>query len=97
MADDIGRWLERLGLSIYHEAFRANDVVRQGQPLVQIDDAVESADLIAAEAAVARDRAQSERAQTLSRRGVSSEATLEDAQKPRAVANRLFGEVMLEF
>src|SRR3954447_8366206 len=26
MADDIGRWLEGLGLSAYDEAFRANDV-----------------------------------------------------------------------
>ena len=61
-------------------AFKANDVVREGQMLVQIDDAVDRAGLISAEAAVARDRAQLERAQTLSKRGVTAEASLEEAQ-----------------
>ncbi len=65
--------------------FRANDRVEAGQLLVQIDDAVQRADLIAAEAAVERDRAQLERARRLRETGVASETTLEDAQT--ALAN----------
>jgi membrane fusion protein (multidrug efflux system) len=61
-------------------AFEANEVVAQGELLVQIDDAVERAELSSAEAAVERDFAQLERAQSLRESGVSSEATLEEAQ-----------------
>ena len=53
---------------------------KQDQLLVQIDDAVERADLISAEASLARDQAQLERARTLSKRGVSSDAALEEAR-----------------
>ncbi len=60
--------------------FTSNDQVEQGQLLVQIDDAVERADLISAEANVERDRAQLERAERLRATGVSSEQTLEQAQ-----------------
>lgn len=67
-------------------AFQANDEVKQGQLLVQIEDAVERADLQAARATVERDRAQLERAQTLSKRGVSSERSLEDAQTALAAS-----------
>ncbi len=59
--------------------FTANENVETGQLLIQIDDAIERADLISAEAAVERDRAQAERARTLRRNNVSSEATLEIA------------------
>ena len=67
-------------------AFKANELVRQGELLVQIDDAVERADLASAQAAVERDRAAMERAQTLSKRGVNSEATLETAEMTLAAS-----------
>ena len=67
-------------------AFKANEVVEQGELLVQIDDAVERADLIAAQAAVERDRAALERARTLSKSGVSSEATLETTEMTLAAS-----------
>jgi membrane fusion protein (multidrug efflux system) len=60
--------------------FGANDPVEAGQLLVQIDDAVERADLTSAEAALERDRAQLERAQRLRATGVTAESTLEEAQ-----------------
>ncbi|MGH6923932.1 MAG: efflux RND transporter periplasmic adaptor subunit [Propylenella sp.] len=60
--------------------FSANDRVEDGQLLVQVDDAVERADLISAEAAVERDRAQLERARRLRESGVTAESTLEEAQ-----------------
>jgi membrane fusion protein (multidrug efflux system) len=67
-------------------AFTANDRVGEGQLLVQIDDAVERADLASARATVERDRAQLARAETLSTRGVSSTATLEEAQTALAAS-----------
>lgn len=60
--------------------FDANDRVVKDQLLVQLDDSVERADLLSAEAALARDRSQLERAQRLRATGVSSEASLQDAQ-----------------
>jgi membrane fusion protein (multidrug efflux system) len=66
--------------------FNANDLVQEGELLVQIDDAVERADLAAAQTAVNRDRAALERAQTLSKRGVNSEATLETAEMTLAAS-----------
>jgi membrane fusion protein (multidrug efflux system) len=60
--------------------FRANDRLEAGELLAQIDDAVERADLISAEAAVERDHAQLERAERLRETGVSSEQMLEEAQ-----------------
>src|SRR5690606_8741695 len=60
-------------------AFTANQQVEQGELLVQLDDAVERADLASSEAAVSRDRAQLERAQRLRKSGVNSEATLDEA------------------
>jgi len=66
--------------------FRANDTVQAGQLLVQIDDAVERADLMAADAALVRDRAALERAQELRRTGVTSEAALEAAQSALAAS-----------
>ena len=61
-------------------AFQANDRVEKGQLLVQIDDAVDRADLISAEAGVERDRAALERAQRLRQSGVTAESNLQEAQ-----------------
>ena len=66
--------------------FTANDRLDEGQLLVQIDDAVERADLIAARAAVERDRQALERVRTLSERGVSSSANLETAESDLAAS-----------
>ena len=60
--------------------FTSNDQIEEGELLVQIDDAVERADLFSAEASLERDRAQLERAERLRETGVSSEQTLEQAQ-----------------
>ncbi len=67
-------------------AFAANQSVSEGQLLVQLDDRIEQADLIAAQAAVDRDTQTLERGQTLSERGVASAATLQDAQTALAVS-----------
>ncbi|NVK33916.1 MAG: efflux RND transporter periplasmic adaptor subunit [Rhodobacteraceae bacterium] len=60
-------------------AFSANDEIEKGQMLVQLDDASERADLIAAKANVKRDDQALKRATTLVDRGVSSNSSLEDA------------------
>ena len=74
---DIATQLEGVVHSI---EFTSNDQIEQGQLLVQVDDAVERADVISAEANLARDQAQLERAERLRATGVSSEQTLEEAQ-----------------
>ena len=74
-------------------AFTANERVDASQLLVQIDDAVERADLASASAAVERDRAQLARAETLSSRGVSSEAALEDAQSALAASESALARI----
>lgn len=66
--------------------FKSNDRVEEGQLLVQIDDAVEQADLISARAAVERDRQALERVKTLSAQGVSSSANLETAESDLAAS-----------
>jgi membrane fusion protein (multidrug efflux system) len=66
--------------------FGANERVEAGQLLVQIDDAVERAELISAQAAVERARAQLERARRLRESGVTAEANLEEAQTDFAAA-----------
>jgi membrane fusion protein, multidrug efflux system len=66
--------------------FTANDRLAEGQLVVQIDDTVEQADLGAAQAAVTRDQRAMERSKTLSERGVSSAATLQDAEAALAVS-----------
>lgn len=73
--------------------FSANETVEEGQLLVQIDDAIERADVVAAEAAVARDRAQAERARSLRRNNVSSEATLENAQTALATSQSSLAKI----
>jgi len=66
--------------------FKSNDRVDEGQLLVQIEDAVEQADLISARAAVERDRQALERVKTLSAQGVSSSANLETAESDLAAS-----------
>jgi membrane fusion protein (multidrug efflux system) len=67
--------------------FQANDRVQAGQLLVQIDDAVERAELISAQADVERARAQLDRARRLRESGVTAESNLEDAQTSFAAAD----------
>lgn len=79
LAVEVGGVVQKIG-------FKANDMVAAGQLLIQLDDAVERADLAAGQAALERDRAGFERARTLSRRGVSSEANLESAETALAAS-----------
>src|SRR5688572_5372306 len=74
-------------------AFTGNERVDASQLLVQIDDAVERADLASASAAVERDRAQLAGAETLSSRGVSSAAALEDAQSALAASESALARI----
>lgn len=60
--------------------FRANDAVTAGQPLVQIDDRIEQADLAAAQANLALSRETLARNQSLRTRGVIAAADLDTAQ-----------------
>lgn len=60
-------------------AFTPNQKVAAGQLLVQIDDTVEQADLIAAEANIKLAQADVERIQALAKRGASPQATLDNA------------------
>lgn len=60
--------------------FSANQTVEQGQLLVQLDDAVQRADLEAGRSQLDLDRQALERAQELQRRGVGSNVSLEAAQ-----------------
>jgi membrane fusion protein (multidrug efflux system) len=74
-------------------AFDANDRVEAGRLLIQIDDAVERADLTSAEAALERGRAQLERARRLRETGVAAESTLEDAQTAYAAAESALARI----
>lgn len=65
--------------------FAANQNVKQGDLLVQIDDSIERADLMSAQAAVERDRTAMDRAMSLRKTGVTSVAALEEASS--ALAN----------
>jgi membrane fusion protein, multidrug efflux system len=74
-------------------AFQANQHVDAGVLLVQLDDAVESADLMSAEAAVERDKAQLKRTQSLRASGVNSQATLQDAESALAASQSALAKV----
>jgi membrane fusion protein, multidrug efflux system len=74
-------------------AFKANQRVDAGALLVQLDDAVESADLMSAEAAVARDKAQLERTERLRATGVNSQATLQDSESALAASQSALAKV----
>ena len=60
--------------------FRANQQVRQGDLLVQLDDEVERADLASAKSALKLAEENLRRAQQLAARGVSATSSLESAQ-----------------
>ncbi len=60
--------------------FHANQKVAQGDTLLQLDDAVERADLEATKAQAASDQTALARAIELQRRGVGTDATLDTAQ-----------------
>jgi membrane fusion protein (multidrug efflux system) len=60
--------------------FRANDKVAAGQHLMQIDDAIERADLVAAQAELELAETQLTRAQELRQRGVTAVSALDEAQ-----------------
>lgn len=60
--------------------FKANDKVELGALMVQLDDAVERADLEATQAQAVLDQTALERAQQLLKRGVGSEVTLDTAR-----------------
>ncbi len=60
--------------------FRANDKVEQDQVLVRLDDAVQKADLEAAKTQEALDKQALDRAVALQKRGVGTEATLDNAR-----------------
>lgn len=66
--------------------FTANDRVEEGQLLVQINDAIERADLLAAQAQVRLSEQALERAETLRSRGVSAESNVEEARAAAASA-----------
>lgn len=59
--------------------FEANDRVKEDQVLVQIDDAIERADLAAANATLNLSQIQLERAETLKARGVSATSDVDEA------------------
>ena len=64
--------------------FASNEQVKAGQLLVQLDDAIERADLIAARASVERDRQALERTRSLASRGISPTVNLETTESALA-------------
>jgi membrane fusion protein (multidrug efflux system) len=73
--------------------FVANQQVKAGQLLVQIDDAVERADLMSAQAALERDRAAMTRAESLRKTGVNSTATLQEAESALAASQSAMAKI----
>ncbi|WP_201831162.1 efflux RND transporter periplasmic adaptor subunit [Microvirga zambiensis] len=66
--------------------FKANQEVRQGEVLVQLDDTVERADIQDVQAAVKTAESSFDRARTLSTRGYGTEANLDQASALLAAA-----------
>ena len=66
--------------------FKANQEVRQGEVLVQLDDTIERADIQDVQAAVKTAESSFERARTLSTRGYGTEANLDQASALLAAA-----------
>lgn len=66
--------------------FKANQNIRQGETLVQLDDTVERADLLDVQAAVKTAESNFERAKTLSTRGFGTEANFDQASALLAAA-----------
>ncbi|WP_262032514.1 efflux RND transporter periplasmic adaptor subunit [Microvirga sp. Mcv34] len=77
--------VETAGL-VKHINFKPNQQVKQGNILVQLDDAVQRADLEDLHAAVKLGEASFERAKTLSARGYGTEANLDQASALLAAA-----------
>ena len=73
--------------------FKANDRVDEGQLLVQIDDAIERADLMSGQAALERDQAAMARAETLRKTGVNSAATLQDTASALASSQSALAKI----
>jgi membrane fusion protein (multidrug efflux system) len=73
--------------------FKANDRVDQGQLLVQIDDAIERADLMSGQAALERDKAAMARAETLRKTGVNSAANLQDMESTLASSRSALAKI----
>ncbi|TIV86096.1 MAG: efflux RND transporter periplasmic adaptor subunit, partial [Mesorhizobium sp.] len=69
--------------------FHANQKVATDAVLLQLDDAVEKADLVAQKAQAASDQAALTRAIELQRRGVGTDATLDAADASAAQVNKL--------
>jgi membrane fusion protein (multidrug efflux system) len=66
--------------------FRSNDRAAEGQLLVQIDDSIERAEMIAAQANIRLSESQVERAAALRKRGATSQAAFEEARAQLDVA-----------
>lgn len=66
--------------------FKPNTRAEAGQVLIQIDDAVDRADMIAAQAQIKLSESQVQRAEALRKRGATSEAAFEDARAQVDVA-----------
>jgi membrane fusion protein, multidrug efflux system len=66
--------------------FKANQKVREGDVLVQLDDTIERADILDVQAAVKTAESSFERAKTLSARGFGTEANLDQASALLAAA-----------
>ena len=66
--------------------FRANQKIADGATLLQLDDAVERADLEATKAQAASDQTTLQRALELQRRGVGTDATLDAARAAASVS-----------
>ncbi len=73
--------------------FAANDRVEEGKLLVQIDDAVERADLTSAQVALERDKAAMVRAETLRKTGVNSTANLQDMESTLASSQSALAKI----
>ena len=73
--------------------FKSNEMVEAGQLLVQIDDAVERANLLAAEANIRLYEAQLARVAELRRKGVNSQASLDDARAQLDVARSSYQSI----
>lgn len=86
--DAIGTALSAQGVDLAVQAaglvrnvqFSANDTVAEGQPLVQIDERIEQADLAAAQSALELAEAELARNRTLTERGISTTTNLETAE-----------------
>ncbi len=73
--------------------FQANQRVARGDVLLQLDDAVQQADLVAGRAQAALDQQSLERARELSERGVGSAVTLQAAEAAAANSTALLAKL----